>query len=354
MIPPGFSIPQQDLKCSFGGIEVSSIFNSNNGKYYCKTSPYHTADIYIDLKISIVDYQNGDFFSLGSFYYSNSNQLIPNSVETLNDYIFTIGQPKSISWDSTQFGSGDTITIKLYLWNWNLYCNPTISQPELIMMNENVKTGPNNGNMNLILNLNNPSFSWSSSLYILSIDSTYKSINRFILPIQDGFDYDSSCQNFVSTDSILFNPESSCPSKPPTGNSQFIPDPNCNRDTPFSCFLYPNFDECATYIYSPLNPSVSVKCCYSSAGGTAYVMSKIIENNGFSSDWSFPSIKNFIGDILPRIFCCVKSNNCNLFQSTRIDNSKRKKRSILLELNEIISHKKRDECSGIFKNFLIK
>jgi len=69
----------------------------------------------LDFKISIVGYLNGDFFSIGSFFYSNSNQLIPNSVENLDDYIFTIGKSKSISWDSTQFGSESSVTIKSLL-----------------------------------------------------------------------------------------------------------------------------------------------------------------------------------------------------------------------------------------------
>jgi len=321
-IPSGIPISQQNLKCSFGEIQVSSIFNSDNGKYYCKSSPYHTSDIYVDLKVSIVGYQNGDFFSIGSFYYSNSDQLIPSSAEALDDYIFAIGKSKSISWDSIQFGSEDIITIKLYKWNWNYLTKSSIIQPELIIANENVTFGSNDGNINITLNVDN--FSWDSSLYILSIDTTYKSINRFILPIQDGFDYDSSCQNFVETDSITPSSGLSCPLKPPTVNTQFLIDPNCNIDSQLSCYLYPGFDECATYIYSPLNPSVSVKCCYLKTGNTSYAMSKIIDNNGLSGDWSFPSIKNFIEDILPRIFCCVKSNNCNLFQSTRIDNNKKR------------------------------
>ena len=356
IIPSNISVSQQNLKCSFGEIQVSSAFNSNNGKYYCKTSPYHTSDIYIDFKISIVGYQNGDFFTIGSFFYSKSNQLIPNSIETLNDYIFTIGQSKSISWDSTQFGSQDIVTIKLYLWNWNLYCNPNAS-PQLIVMNENVKTGPNNGNMNITLNLNNPSFSWSSSLYILSIDSPYKSINRFILPIQDGFDYDSSCQSFVSADSILVQPAISCPSLPPTVNPQFSTDPNCNRNTPFSCFLYTLTQECAFYVpVAQLN--TQIKCCYLNIGYNSFLVSKYVENYGLRNDLSFPSIKNFIGDILPRIICCVKSSNprsfCDLFQAKRKVRNDKKKRSTFLELNESKSHKKRDQCSGIFQKFFIK
>ena len=57
-------------------------------------------------------------------------------------------------------------------------------QPELIIVNENITYGPNNGNMKITLNVDN--FVWNSSLHILSIDSTYKSINKFILPIQNG------------------------------------------------------------------------------------------------------------------------------------------------------------------------
>jgi len=279
----------------------------------------------LDFKISIVGYQNGDFFSLGSFYYSKSNQLIPNSVETLDDYIFTIGKSKSISWDSTQFGFGDTITIKLYKWNWNyLDLQDFNIQPQLIVVNENVTYGPNNGNMNVTLNVDN--FVWSSSLHILSIDTTYKSINRFILPIQKGFDYDSTCQNFVSTDSILVQPAISCPSLPPTVNPQFSTDPNCNRNIPFSCFLYQLTQECAFFVpVAQLN--VEVKCCYLNIGYNSFLISKYVENSGLRNDLSFPSIKNFIGDILPRVICCVKSSNprsyCDLFQKKRIvqDNS---------------------------------
>jgi len=319
MIPSGITISQQDLKCLFGEIEVSSIFNSENGKYYCKSSPYHTSDIYLDFKISIVGIQNGNFFTIGSFFYSKSNQLIPNSVETLNDYIFTIGQPKSISWDSSQFGLGDTITIKLYKWNWNyLNVGDFSTQPQLIVVNENVTYGLNNGNMNVTLNVDN--FIWSSSLHILSIDSTYKSINKFILPIQEGFDYDSSCQNFVSTDKILVQPAISCPSLPPTVNPQFSTDPNCNRNTPFSCFLHTLTQECAFFVpVAQLN--VEIKCCYLNIGLNQFLISKYVENSGLRNDRSFPSIKNFIGDILPRVICCVKSSNprsyCDLFQKTR-------------------------------------
>jgi len=319
MIPSGIPVSQENLKCSFGEIQVSSIYNSNNGKYYCKSSPYHTSDIYLDFKISIVGYQNGNFFTIGSFYYSKSNQLIPNSVENLDDYIFTIGKSKSISWDSSQFGFGDTITIKLYKWNWNyLNLQDFNIQPELIVVNENVTFGSNNGKMNITLNVDN--FVWNSSLHILSIDSIYKSINRFILPIQEGFDYDSSCQNFVSTDSILVQPAISCPSLPPTVNPQFSTDPNCNRNTPFSCFLYQLTQECAFFVpVAQLN--TQVKCCYLNSGYNSFLISKYVENSGLRKDLSFPSIKNFIGDILPRIICCVKSSNprsfCDLFQVKR-------------------------------------
>jgi len=291
----------------------------------------------VDLKISIVGYLNGNFFKIGSFYYSKSNQLIPSSVKTLDDYIFTIGQSKSISWDSTQFGSEDTITIKLFKWNSN-----SNSQPELIVVNENVAYGSNNGNMNVTLNLDN--FIWSSSLHILSIDSTYKSINRFILPIQDGFNYDSTCQNFVSTDKVLMNPSASCPISPPTYNLQFITDPNCNANIQSSCFLSPNFDQCSIY-NSPLQESISMKCCYVNIGtgrngNRKYEVTKIIDNYGIKYENSrqrnrnFQSIKNFIGDILPKIFCCVKSSNprkyCDLFQKKRIvKNDMWKKRSTL-------------------------
>jgi len=319
MIPSGIPVSQENLKCSFGEIQVSSIYNSNNGKYYCKSSPYHTSDIYIDLKISIVGYQNGNYFKIGSFYYSKSNQLIPNSVETLDNYIFTIGKSKSISWDSTQFGLGDTITIKLYKWAWNyLNVGDFNIQPELIIVNENVTYGLNNGKMNVTLNVNN--FVWSSSLHILSIDSPFKSINKFILPIQDGFDYDSTCQNFVSTDKILVQPAISCPSLPPTVNPQFSTDPNCNRNTPYSCFLHPLTQECAFFVpVAQLN--TQVKCCYLNIGYNSFLISKYVENSGLRNDRSFPSIKNFIGDILPRIICCVKSSNprsfCDLFQVKR-------------------------------------
>jgi len=319
MIPSGIPVSSEILKCSFGEIQVSSIFNSNNGKYYCKSSPYHTSDIYVNLMISIDGIQNGNFFSIGSFYYSKSNQLIPNSVETLNDYIFTIGKSKLISWDSIQFGSESSVTIKLYKWNWNyLNVGDFTIQPQLIIVNENVTYGPNNGNMNIILNVDN--FIWSSSLHILSIDSTYKSINRFILPIQDGFDYDSSCQNFVSTDKILVQPAISCPSLPPTVNPQFSTDPNCNRNTPFSCFLHQLTQECAFFVpVAQLN--VEVKCCYLNIGYNSFMISKYVENSGLRNDRSFPSIKNFIGDILPRVICCVKSSNprsfCDLFQVKR-------------------------------------
>jgi len=318
-IPSGISVSQQNLKCSFGEIQVPSVFNSNNGKYYCKSSPYHTSNIYIDFKISIVDYQNGDFFSIGSFYYSNSDQLIPNSVETLNDYIFTIGQPKSISWNSTQFGSGDTITIKLYKWNWNyLDLQDFNIQPELIIVNENVTYGSNNGIMNITLNVDN--FVWSSSLHILSIDTPFKSINKFVLPIEDGFDYISSCENFVSTDSILVQPAISCPSLPPTVNPQFSTDPNCNRNTPFSCFSYPLTQECAFFVpVAQLN--VEIRCCYLNIGYNDFLKWKLIDNSGMRNDRSFPSIKNFIGDALPRIFCCDKSGDtrtyCDLFEKKR-------------------------------------
>jgi len=329
IIPSGFTIPQQNLTCLFGEIEVLSIFNSNNGKYYCKTSPYHTSDIYIDLKISIIGHENGEYFKIGSFYYSKSNQLIPNSIETLNEYIFTIGKSKPISWDSTQFGSGDTITIKLYKWNWNYLNQNSNIQPELIIVNENVTCGSNNGKMNITLDVDN--FIWSSSLHILSIDSTYKSINRFILPIQNGFNYDSICKNFVQTNSILVNPVTLCPSKPPTINPGFIQDSNCNGNIQSSCFLYPNFDECSIYNY-PLQSSISMKCCYLLTGRGKYEISKIIDNYGIQNDRSFPSIKNFIGDILPRIFCCAKSNNnranCDLFEKKRkVENDKKKRRS---------------------------
>jgi len=328
IISYNISVSQLILKCSFGEIEVLSIFNSNTGKYYCKTPPYHTSDIYLDLKISIVGYQNGNFFSIGSFYYSKSNQLIPNSIETLDGYIFTIGQPKSISWDSTQFGFGDTITIKLYKWNWNyLNVDDFNIQPQLIVVNENVTYGLNNGNMNITLDVDN--FVWSSSLHILSIDSTYKSINRFILPIQDGFDYDSTCQNFVSTDKILVQPAISCPSLPPTVNPQFTTDQNCNQSVQSNCYLYSGFDKCSIYNY-PVQLNVEIKCCYLNNGNNQYLISKYIENSGLRNDRSFPSIKNFIGDILPRVICCVKSNNCNLFQAKRkTDNNKKKKRATL-------------------------
>jgi len=319
MVPSGILFSQQDLKCSFGEIEVPSIFNSNNGKYYCKSSPYHTSDIYLDFKISIVGYQNGEYFKIGSFYYSKSNQLIPNSVETLDNYIFTIGQPKSISWDSTQFGSEDSITIKLYKWNWNyLNVGDFNIQPQLIVVNDKVSDGLNNGKMNITLNVNN--FIWSSSLHILSIDTPLKSINRFILPIQNGFNYDSSCQNFVQEDSILVRPAISCPSLPPTVNPQFSTDPNCNRNTPFSCFLHTLTQECAFFVpVAQLN--TQVKCCYLNIGLNQFLVSKYVENSGLRNDKSFPSIKNFIGDILPRIICCVKSSNprsyCDLFQVKR-------------------------------------
>jgi len=191
-------------------------------------------------------------------------------------------------------------------------------QPELIVVNENVTFGSNNGNMNITLNVDN--FVWSSSLHILSIDTTYKSINRFILPIQKGFDYDSTCQNFVSTDSILVQPAISCPSLPPTVNPQFSTDPNCNRNTPFSCFLYQLTQECAFFVpVAQLN--TQVKCCYLNIGYNSFLISKYVENSGLRNDRSFPSIKNFIGDILPRIICCVKSSNprsfCDLFQVKR-------------------------------------
>jgi len=191
-------------------------------------------------------------------------------------------------------------------------------QPELIIVNENVTFGSNNGNMNIILNVDN--FIWSSSLHILSIDSTFKSINRFILPIQNGFDYDSTCQNFVSTDKILVQPAISCPSLPPTVNPQFSTDPNCNRNTPFSCFLHTLTQECAFFVpVAQLN--VEVKCCYLNIGYNSFLISKYVENSGLRNDRSFPSIKNFIGDILPRVICCVKSSNprsfCDLFQKTR-------------------------------------
>jgi len=297
---------------------VSSIFNSNNGKYHCKSPPYHTSDIYLDLKISIVDYQNGNFFSIGSFYYSKSDQLIPNSVETLDDYIFTIGKSKSISWDSTQFGSESSVTIKLYQWNWNYLNFDQTIQPQLIIVNENVTFGLNNGNMNVTLNVDN--FVWNSSLHILSIDTLLKSINRFILPIQNGFDYDSTCQNFVSTDKILVQPAISCPSLPPSVNPQFSADPNCNRNTPFSCFLHTLTQECAFFVpVAQLN--TQVKCCYLNIGYNDFLISKYVENSGLRNDLSFPSIKNFIGDILPRIICCVKSSNprsfCDLLQKIR-------------------------------------
>jgi len=317
MIPFGISVSPENLKCSFGEIEVSSIFN---GKYYCKSSPYHTSDIYLDFKISIVGYLNGNYFKIGSFHYSKSNQLIPNSVETLNDYIFTIGQPKSISWDSTQFGSGDTITIKLYKWDWNyLNVGDFSIQPELIVVNENVTYGLNNGKMNVTLNVDN--FVWRSSLHILSINSPYKSINKFILPIEDGFNYDSTCQNFVLIDKILVKPAISCPSLPPTVNPQFSTDPNCNRNTPFSCFLHQLTQECAFFVpVAQLN--TQVKCCYLNIGYNSFLLSKYVENSGLRNDRSFPSIKNFIGDILPRVICCVKSSNprsfCDLFQKKRI------------------------------------
>jgi len=315
IIPFGIPVSQPNLKCSFGEIQVSSIFNSNNRKYYCKSSPYHTSDIYVDFKISIVDYQNGNFFTIGSFYYLNLDQLIPNSIERLDDYIFTIGKSKSISWDSTQFGSESSVTIKLYKWNWNSFNKNSNIQPKLILVHENVTYGSNNGNMDIILEVDN--FIWSSSLYILSIDSTYKSINKFILPIEEGFDYGSSCRNFVSTDSILVQPVTLCPTKPPTINPGFIQDPNCNLNSPLSCFLFPNFDQCSIYNY-PLQSSISMKCCYLNIGSGKYEVSKIIENYGIQNDRSFQSIKNFIGDILPRIFCCVKSKNCNLFQRNKI------------------------------------
>jgi len=54
IIPSTFSVSQENLKCSFGEIQVSSIFNSNNGKYYCKSSPYHTSDIYIDSRFQLL------------------------------------------------------------------------------------------------------------------------------------------------------------------------------------------------------------------------------------------------------------------------------------------------------------
>jgi len=286
----------------------------------------------LDFKISIVGYQNGDFFTIGSFYYSKSNQLIPMSVETLDNYIFTIGQSKSISWDPTQFGSEDTITIKLYKWDWNyLNVDDFTIQPKLIIVNENVTFGSNNGNMNITLNVDN--FIWNSSLHILSINSPYKSINKFILPIEDGFNYDSSCQNFVSTDKILVQPAISCPSLPPTVNPQFSTDPNCNRKTPFSCYLYPLIQECAYFVpVAQLN--TQVKCCYLNIGYNSFLISKYVENSGLRNDRSFPSIKNFIGDILPRIICCVKSSNprsfCDLFQKTRkVKNEMKKKRATL-------------------------
>jgi len=286
----------------------------------------------VDLKISIVDYQNGDFIKIGSFYYSKSNQLIPNSVETLNDYIFTIGKSKSISWDSTQFGSESLVTIKLYKWNWNyLNVGDFNIQPELIIVNDKVSDGLNNGKMNITLNVDN--LIWSSSLHILSIDSTYKSINRFILPIQEGFDYDSSCQNFVKTDKILVQPAIRCPSLPPSVNPQFSTDPNCNRNTPFSCFLHTLTQECAFFVpVAQLN--TQVKCCYLNIGYNDFLISKYVENSGLRNDRSFPSIKNFIGDILPRIICCVKSSNprsyCDLFQTKRkVKNDMKKKKSTL-------------------------
>jgi len=327
IIPSGMTISQGDLKCSFGEIQVSSIYNSNNGKFYCKSSPYHTSDIYVDLKISIVGYQNGEYFKIESFFYSKSNQLIPNSVETLDDYIFTIRKSKSISWDSTQFGFGDTIIIKLYKWSWNDLNQNSNVQPQLIVVNENVTYGSNNGNMDITLNVNN--FIWSSSLHILSIDSLYKSINRFILPIQDGFDYDSSCQKFVQEDSILMNPSASCPTKPPTINPQFTTDPNCNQNIQPNCYLSSNFDECLIYNLQ-VQKNIQMKCCYSNIGSGKYEASKIIDNYGIGNDRSFPSIKNFIGDILPRIICCVKSKNCDLFQEKRkVKNDTKKKKSTL-------------------------
>jgi len=200
-----------------------------------------------------------------------------------------------------------------------------------------VTYGSNNGNMNITLNVDN--FVWSSSLHILSIDSTFKSINKFILPIQNGFDYDSSCKNFVSTDKILVKPVTLCPTKPPTINPGYIQDIYCNQYSQSSCFLSPNFDECSSYNY-PLQSSISMKCCYLNTGRGKYEVSKIIENYGIQNDRSFPSIKNFIGDILPRIFCCVKSNNCHLFQEKRkLKNGKRKKKSTLPSSSSTLASK---------------
>jgi len=57
-------------------------------------------------------------------------------------------------------------------------------------------------------------------------------------------------------------------------------------------------------------------------GYNSFLISKYVENSGLRNDRSFPSIKNFIGDILPRVICCVKSSNprsfCDLFQKKRI------------------------------------
>jgi len=102
-----------------------------------------------------------------------------------------------------------------------------------------------------------------------------------------------------------------CPSKPPTVNPQFSTDLNCNRNTPFSCFLHQLTQECAFF----------VKCCYLNIGYNNFLISKYAKNSGLRNNRSFLSIKNFIGDILPRIICCVKSSNprsfCDLFQKTR-------------------------------------
>jgi len=160
----------------------------------------------------------------------------------------------------------------LFKWNWNSFDKNSNIQPKLILVNENVTYGPNNRDMNIILDVDN--FIWSSPLYIRSIDSTFKSINRFILPIQDVFDYDSSCQNFVSTDSLLVNPVTLCPAKSPTVNPGFIQDPSCNLNSPLSCFLSPNFDQCSIYNY-PLQSSISIKCCYLNIGSGKYEVSKI-------------------------------------------------------------------------------
>jgi len=305
--------------CHFGSISVSPI-SQNSQSIVCEAPPSFLGNVRVDFSVS--DNQNTLTFPNDPFYYVDTKPFTIFNEQQLERLFWDRNDKMSFSWDPLVEGFDDIVYVSLYQWSWNPFTTGRLNDPTRSLVLSNIAIGPNNGQIQLDISpYTNLTFTWENALYQVGIHSGTRTLYYNVVILDPNFDFDSKCNSFTQNAPRLnvcnTNQDAStfvCPTSYPSQNPLFVPDSNCNNQT---CFLHGQ-PQCLTSIKTYSNDagdSISFTCCYPS--GSAPV--KIFGSYGPLTGMVQQTIKQFIGDMLPKFFCCQRSSAlaCTNFRRKR-------------------------------------